>query len=75
MHVFGPLDLTQRLLPELRKNQGRIVNISSITSTVIIPTGSVYGSSKLGACVIDNSHMLAGVPNHNGPIRPVHCVF
>ena len=49
MHLFGPLDLTQRLLPELRKTQGRIVNLSSITSTVIIPTGSVYGSSKLGA--------------------------
>lgn len=47
VHVFGPLDLTQRLLPSLRASKGRIVNLSSITALVILPTGAAYGASKL----------------------------
>lgn len=47
VHLFGPMALTQRLLPELRKNKGRIVNLSSITALVVLPTGSAYGASKL----------------------------
>lgn len=47
VHVHGPLDLTQRLLPALRANKGRIVNLSSITALVVLPTGAAYGASKL----------------------------
>lgn len=47
VHVHGPLELTQRLLPALRANKGRIVNLSSITALVILPTGAAYGASKL----------------------------
>ena len=47
IHLLGPLDLTQRLLPSLRASKGRIVNLTSITSSVVLPTGAAYGSSKL----------------------------
>ncbi|TFJ86156.1 hypothetical protein NSK_002364 [Nannochloropsis salina CCMP1776] len=47
IHVIGPLELTQRLLPAIRASKGRIVNLSSITALVLLPTGAAYGASKL----------------------------
>ncbi len=43
-----PLVLTQYLLRELKKNQGDIVNISSVTATHPSPHGAAYGASKAG---------------------------
>jgi hypothetical protein len=34
VHVFGMVSLTQKLLPLLRQNKGRIVNVSSIIAVV-----------------------------------------
>jgi NADP-dependent 3-hydroxy acid dehydrogenase YdfG len=36
--------------------QGRIVNLSSITALVVLPTGSAYGGSKLGTTTVFHTH-------------------
>lgn len=47
VNVFGTLSLTQKLLPLIRKAQGRIVNISSIAASVVAPFHGPYSASKL----------------------------
>lgn len=45
-NVFGPMRLTQLLLPELRAVCGRIVVVSSEAATYGMPAVSVYAASK-----------------------------
>lgn len=46
-NVFGPLRLTQRVLPEMRRRRrGRIINMSSISGKIAIPLMGAYASSK-----------------------------
>ncbi|MDB5037153.1 MAG: yusZ, partial [Bacteriovoracaceae bacterium] len=46
VNFFGLLFLTQTLLPLLRKNRGRILNISSVVGYMGLPFTSLYSSSK-----------------------------
>lgn len=46
VNVFGLFFLTRQLLPLLRKNQGRILNISSVVGYLGVPFTSMYASSK-----------------------------
>jgi NAD(P)-dependent dehydrogenase (short-subunit alcohol dehydrogenase family) len=46
VNVFGHVDLTQRLLPYIRKAQGRIIFTGSISGRVSYPFGEPYCSSK-----------------------------
>jgi NAD(P)-dependent dehydrogenase (short-subunit alcohol dehydrogenase family) len=46
-NVFGPLRLTQLVLPGMRRRgAGRIVNISSMGGRLVFPGGGVYHASK-----------------------------
>jgi len=46
-NVFGPLRLTQLVLPAMRaRRRGRIVNVSSMGGRLVFPGGGVYHASK-----------------------------
>jgi NAD(P)-dependent dehydrogenase (short-subunit alcohol dehydrogenase family) len=47
VNVFGLMDVTQAVLPQMRKQgSGTIINISSFGGQVGLPFGSLYNSSK-----------------------------
>lgn len=47
VNVFGLMDVTQRVLPYMRKNgSGSIINLSSFGGIIALPFGSFYNSSK-----------------------------
>jgi len=46
VNLVGPLAVTQKMLPMLRRGRGRIVNISSISGRVAGPYVGPYASSK-----------------------------
>ena len=43
-----PMILTQQLLRKLKKNQGYIINIASVTAQSSNPHGCAYGATKAG---------------------------
>ena len=46
-NVFGPLRLTQLVLPGMRRRRaGRVVNVSSMGGRLVFPGGGVYHASK-----------------------------
>ncbi len=46
-NLFGPLWLTQRVLPGMRRARaGRIVNVSSVAGRITLPGGGAYHASK-----------------------------
>ncbi|KAJ1920129.1 hypothetical protein H4219_001502 [Mycoemilia scoparia] len=55
VNYLGPLRLTQKVLPWLRQNQGRVINVSSIMSWLIGPGFGVYCSSKAALTVASRS--------------------
>lgn len=46
VNVIGHLALTQRLVPSLRRANGRIVNVSSMMGRIPLPTLGAYSMSK-----------------------------
>ncbi|HWK03500.1 MAG TPA: SDR family oxidoreductase [Puia sp.] len=47
INLFGLIDVTKVVLPEMRKNRdGLIINISSMGGRITIPFGSLYNSTK-----------------------------
>lgn len=46
VNVFGPLALTQALLPAIREGRGRIVNVSSVNGRLVTPFVAPYAASK-----------------------------
>lgn len=46
VNVIGHLAVTQAFLPLLRRAQGRIVNIGSISGRLVLPFGGAYSVSK-----------------------------
>ena len=55
VNVIGLLAMTQAVLPFIRKNQGRIVNISSGHGLVAVPDKSAYAASKFAVQAISDS--------------------
>ncbi|MGW2544869.1 SDR family oxidoreductase [Kitasatospora sp. NPDC001574] len=46
-NVFGPVALTQLVLPGMReRGYGRIVNVSSLAGKIVLPVGAAYHASK-----------------------------
>lgn len=47
VHIIAPMQLTHAVLPVMKdKNQGIIINVSSIASFLIMPKSSIYSASK-----------------------------
>jgi NAD(P)-dependent dehydrogenase (short-subunit alcohol dehydrogenase family) len=47
VNLLGPLRMTQALLPALREGKGRIVNVTSGASHIVMPGTGLYSASKL----------------------------
>jgi NAD(P)-dependent dehydrogenase (short-subunit alcohol dehydrogenase family) len=47
VNLLGPLRMTQALLPALRRGEGRIVNVTSGASHIVMPGTGLYSASKL----------------------------
>lgn len=45
-NLFGVLDLIQLTLPLLRESKGRIINLSSVSGFISVPTMAIYSASK-----------------------------
>lgn len=54
VNLLGPIDVTLRFLPLIRKSKGRIVNMSSIVGRVTI-CGGGYCISKFGVEAFSDS--------------------
>jgi NAD(P)-dependent dehydrogenase (short-subunit alcohol dehydrogenase family) len=62
VNVYGPLMVTQALLPSLTKSRGRIVNVVSISAFAAAPILPAYSASKAAAFSVTQSlrALLAG---------------
>ncbi len=62
VNVYGPLMVTQALLPSLTRSSGRIVNIVSIGAFAAVPILPAYSASKAAAFSVTQSlrALLAG---------------
>jgi len=45
-NVFGPINMIRQLLPKLRENNGRIINVSSVAGRITLPFSGHYCGSK-----------------------------
>jgi NAD(P)-dependent dehydrogenase (short-subunit alcohol dehydrogenase family) len=58
-NVFGLLQLTQLVLPTMRKRrQGRIINVSSVAGAMSVPAMGVYCSSKFAVEALSDALRL-----------------
>ncbi|MBE9512045.1 MAG: SDR family NAD(P)-dependent oxidoreductase [Bacteroidetes bacterium] len=62
VNVCGLLSVTKTFLPLIRKNKGRIVNISSGHGLLAIPDKSVYAASKFAVQAITDSLRVELLP-------------
>ena len=46
VNVFGPIRVTKALLPSLRRNQGTIVQLSSVAGRTVFPESGFYAATK-----------------------------
>jgi NAD(P)-dependent dehydrogenase (short-subunit alcohol dehydrogenase family) len=62
VNVYGPLMVTQALLPSLTQSRGRIVNVVSIGAFAAVPVLPAYSASKAAAFSLTQSlrALLAG---------------
>jgi NAD(P)-dependent dehydrogenase (short-subunit alcohol dehydrogenase family) len=58
INVFGQILVTQALLHLLRRNRGRIVNITSVGVNIAIPFGGLLNSSKSAFAMLSDSMRL-----------------
>ena len=70
VHVLGPLYLTFAALPELRRNHGRIVNISSIGGRLAVPHMAAYCAGKFGLAGLSES-LYAELARHDVKVTTV----
>jgi NAD(P)-dependent dehydrogenase (short-subunit alcohol dehydrogenase family) len=64
VNVLGQIAVTQALLPLLRKSEGRIVNISSVSGGLALPYMGPYAASKHAIEAITDSLRLELHPWH-----------
>jgi NAD(P)-dependent dehydrogenase (short-subunit alcohol dehydrogenase family) len=62
VNVYGPLMVTQALLPSLTQSRGRIINVVSIGAFAAVPVLPAYSASKAAAFSVTQSQraLLAG---------------
>lgn len=54
-NLEAPMILTQQLLRHLKKNEGYVINISSVTANESNPHGCAYGATKAGLASFSHS--------------------
>lgn len=62
VNLFGVVELTQRLLPALRKSQGRIVNIGSVAGSISTQLSGVYSATKFALEAVSDALRLELTP-------------
>ncbi|MRR18047.1 MAG: SDR family oxidoreductase [Deltaproteobacteria bacterium] len=62
-NVFGLLAVTQAFLPLIRQSQGRIVNVSSLTSLWVTPFHGIYSSAKMAVNGISEALRMELLPH------------
>ncbi len=62
VNVFGLVELTQRMLPHLVPNRGRVVNVSSIGGRVATPMMGAYGASKFAVGALTDALRMELAP-------------
>lgn len=59
VNVFGPMRLTQLVLPTMRQHQsGKIINISSVGGKIALPLGGWYHASKFALEALSDAMRL-----------------
>jgi len=62
VNFFGALELTQKIIPLLRKSQGRIINIGSVSGIVTIPFSCTYSATKYALEAMSDAFRLELAP-------------
>jgi NAD(P)-dependent dehydrogenase (short-subunit alcohol dehydrogenase family) len=58
VNLFGPLELTRRLLPALRASHGRVIWIGSIGGRIALPFQSHYSATKAAVAAVSDAMRL-----------------
>lgn len=58
VNLFGVVRVTKAFLPYIRRNRGRIVNVSSLMARFAMPAGADYAISKYGVEAFSDSLRL-----------------
>jgi NAD(P)-dependent dehydrogenase (short-subunit alcohol dehydrogenase family) len=67
VNVIGPAAVTQAMLPLIRKGQGRIVNVSSVSGLIAAPYIGAYAASKHALEAMSDS-LRVELRNFNIPV-------
>jgi NAD(P)-dependent dehydrogenase (short-subunit alcohol dehydrogenase family) len=62
VNLFGPLELTRRLLPALRASRGRIVWIGSLAGRISLPFQAHYSATKASVAAVSDALRLELAP-------------
>lgn len=63
VNVFGPLDLTRRLLPGLRASRGHIVWIGSLAGRIALPFQAHYSATKAAIAALSDALRIELAPH------------
>jgi short-subunit dehydrogenase len=72
LNFFGPVRLTEALLPSLRESRGAVVNVASVAGRVARPNTGAYSASKAALIAWSDSLRAEEEPNgvHVGTVLP-----
>ncbi len=71
VNLYGPLEVTQALLPSLIRSRGAVVNVVSLGAVAAVPVLPAYSASKAASLSITQSlRALAGRPRRERSRRP-----
>lgn len=62
VNVYGPIAVTQAMLPLLRRSLGRVVNVGSISGRAALPILGPYGASKAALDALTQSLRMELAP-------------
>jgi NAD(P)-dependent dehydrogenase (short-subunit alcohol dehydrogenase family) len=55
VNLYGPLDVTQALLPQLTRSRGAVVNVVSLAAVAAVPVLPAYSASKAASLSVTQS--------------------
>jgi len=63
VNLFGPLDLTRRLLPALRARRGHVIFVGSLGGRIALPFQGHYSASKAAVAALSDALRLELAPH------------